>query len=311
MKIGFFGTPAIAGEVLEYLICSYDVVFAVTSRDKPQGRSKRICKTPVRECAEKHCLDVLQPERLRSEDTVHKIASYGADIFVVFAYGHIIPRSIFDIPRLGTLNLHPSLLPLYRGAAPVQWAVIDGQRTTGVTIQKIVEELDAGDIVRQEEIPIGPDTTTGELYDAVLPVGKRLLDEAITGLDSGTITPRPQNHLKATYCCKITRETAQIQWREDARTIHNLIRGLCPKPGAWTHFRGIELKIWRSTLPEETGLPELMPGELVRYGKRRLLAGTGSGTLEIISIQPSGKKTMDAPGFINGARLLPGERFNV
>lgn len=308
MKIGFFGTPDLASGILDHLCCNYDVVFAVSSHDKPQGRSKQVCKTPVKSCAERHCLDILQPRDLRREELADEFAAFNADIFIVFAYGHIIPRHIFDIPPLGTVNMHPSLLPRYRGAAPAQWALINGEEVTGVTIQMIDEALDAGDIVCQEEIPVSSDMTACELYEEVIPVGKRLLDRAIAGLADGTLQPVPQDHSQATYCGKLTRERAEINWSDDAQRIHNTIRGMNPKPVAWTTFRGTELKIWRSTLPADEKIPVLPPGELARLGKRRLLAGTGEGTIEILELQPVTKKRMDAASFLNGVRLEPGER---
>ncbi len=311
MKIGFFGTPELAKEVLEYLCSHHTVLFAVSSHDKAQGRSRKVCKTPVKACAEEHCVDVLQPLNLKCDEVVEELQKYNADIFVVFAYGHIIPKSVFTMPPLGTINMHPSLLPLYRGAAPVQWAIIDGQEKTGVTIQKIDEELDAGDIICQEEVAIPPDMTSCDLYEKVIPVGIQLIEKAMNGLREGTLKPQPQNHEAATYCGKINRETAKINWGKNARTIHNLVRGMNPKPTAWTTFRGHELKIWKTTVPEEHNLPELFPGEIVRYGKHRLLAGTGRGVIEILELQPSTKKRMDAAGFINGARLQSGDSFEI
>lgn len=309
MKIGFFGTPDLAREILEHLCKNYDVAFAVSSHDKAQGRSKKVCKTPVKACAEEHCVDILQPLDLKCDEVVEELHSYNADIFVVFAYGHIIPRRVFDMPRLGTINMHPSLLPLYRGAAPVQWALIDGQNETGVTVQKIDEDLDAGDIVCQEKVELSQDMTACELYEAVIPLGIKLIDKAIAGLDNGSITPVRQDHSKATYCGKINRDAARIDWKKDANTIHNLVRGMNPKPAAWTYFRGNEMKIWKTALPKDDSLPELMPGELLRYGKKRLLAGSTEGIVEILELQPSTKKRMNAPGFLNGARLEAGETF--
>jgi methionyl-tRNA formyltransferase len=310
MKIGFFGTPDVAKEVMDYFCKSHhEVVFAVSSIDKPQGRSKKLCAPPVKVCAEQHCVDIMQPINLKEDDYLDKIREYEADIFVVFAYGHIIPRSVFEIPPLGTINLHPSLLPEYRGAAPVQWALIDGKKKSGVTIQMIEEALDAGPVVVQEELEIGEDETADDLYKRAIPLGIELLDRAIRGLADQSITPLPQDHNKATHCKKITREIAHIDWSNDAETIHNLVRGLNPKPYTWTTFRGSEMKIVKTTLSYSEDIGSLKPGEITTFGKKGLFVGTGTRPLKIMQLQPAGKKIMDAPGFRNGARLEQGDFF--
>jgi methionyl-tRNA formyltransferase len=309
MKIGFFGTPEIAAQCLEYLAERFTVVFSVSCEDKPQGRNLRVCQTPVKDASIRLGIPVLQPASIKDPLFAKELAAYGADIFVVIAYGKIIPRAVFAQPRLGSINLHPSLLPLYRGAAPVEWAVRSGDAISGVTVQYINERLDAGDIVLQKEIAIGPDMTSGELFDTAIREGQVMLESAIRGLDDGSIYPVPQEESKATHCGKIMRETAHVDWNDSASSIHNLVRAFNPKPLAWSFFRGRNIHIIKTKIVHDDRLPLLAPGEIAVYAKKRLLCGTGTGCIEILELQPETKKAMDAVSFINGQRLVPGERW--
>ncbi|PKL16886.1 MAG: methionyl-tRNA formyltransferase [Spirochaetae bacterium HGW-Spirochaetae-5] len=308
MKVGFFGTPDIASHILKRLCREHDVVFLVAPEDKRCGRNMQIHHCSSKELAACEDIPVLQPKSLKNPEFLEELKTYNADIFVVVAYGKLIPRAIFDLPQYGTINLHPSLLPLYRGAAPVEWAVINGESETGVTVQMINEQLDAGDIVLQEKIQLSNTITTGELYELVMPIGEELVLQSMEILSSGRDKLIHQDHGRATHCAKIDRETAHIIWNRDSSDIHNLVRGLNPKPAAWTTFRGMNIKIWK-TLPFKDEEIELMPGELLKYHKKRLLAGTGSGILEILEIQPENKKRMDGLAFINGYRLVEKEKF--
>lgn len=311
MKIGFFGTPDIAAHCLDSLAGEHDILFAVTPSDKPSGRSQQVQCCPAKDRAVCYDIPVFQPETLKDKDFVKEVQAFDADIYVVVAYGKLIPPEIFNYPPLKTINLHPSLLPKYRGAAPIPWAIINGEKTTGVTVQLINERMDAGDIVIQKEIPLDGEITTGELYDLVFSMGTDLLLEAIKGLGEGSIDPVSQVEEDATHCGKITRETACIDWNSPAEEIHNLVRGLSPRPVAWSVFREKNIRIYRTVLPEqEDGLPNPAPGELVRFQKKRIIAGTGRGPLEILELQLENKKKMDGPAFINGARLEPGETFS-
>lgn len=308
MNIGFFGTPELAARVLAGLAEAHRVTFAVTAGDKRAGRNRELQFCPAKGEAMRLGIPVLQPESLRDQAFVDRIGEFEADAFVVVAYGSLIPRSVFGRPRLGTLNLHPSLLPLYRGAAPIQWCLINGETETGITVQLIDEKLDAGDIVVQEKVPVGPDTTAGDLLEAASSSGAGLICRALDLLAGGA-APVKQDESRATYCGKIDRDTAVIDWRRRAVDIHNLVRGLNPKPVAFSHFRGEQVRIWR-TAPlygEVDAVPE--PGVLVRWQKKRLLAGTGNGFLEVLGLQPANKKVMDGGAFINGYRLSPGDRF--
>ncbi len=309
MKIGFFGTPEIASYTLNALSEKHEVVFAVTCLDKPQGRSQKVCTTPVKICADENCIELIQTENLKDPLFLDTLKCFNADIFVVVAFGYIIPRGIFEMPRLGTLNLHPSLLPKYRGAAPVQWALINGETKTGVTVQMINEKLDAGDIVLQREIKILPEMNSSDLYEIVLPLGAEMLLEALDGLDSGLLIPRKQNHDDATYCGKIDRELAMIDWKNPAACVHNLVRGLNPKPAAWTEFRGKNLKIWKTSVFTDVLDSSLEPGEIRVHEKKRLLAGSSDGIIEILELQPENKKKMDSLSFINGSHLTEGEKL--
>ncbi|HOK02163.1 MAG TPA: methionyl-tRNA formyltransferase [Spirochaetota bacterium] len=308
MKVGFFGTPDIAAYVLEFLCKKYEIVFLVASEDKPCGRDLKLSECPSKEIAKCKNIPVLQPSKLRSEEFINTLKAFGADIFVVVAYGRLIPPEVFTMPPLGTINLHPSLLPLYRGAAPVQWALLNGDKETGITVQMINEELDAGDIVLQEKLKVDENITRGELDEIIFPLGAELVAKAIDLLGSGKANLIKQDHSKATYCSKIDKETAHIKWSRTAQEIHNQVRALNPKPVAWTTFRGQHLKIWRSLIFREEKL-SLNQGEILRYQKKRLLLGTGDGILEILELQPENKKKMDALAFINGYRLQEGESF--
>lgn len=306
MRIGFFGTPAIAAYCLDYLAERHDILFAVTNEDKKSGRSQHLSFSPVKEKAISRNIPLLQPVSLKDPAFSLELDKYPAELYVIVAYGHIIPRSIFDRPEFKTINLHPSLLPKYRGAAPVEWAIISGEAESGITVQLINERLDAGDIILSTGLDIPGDITAGGLYEIVLPEGARLLDRAINLIASGKASPAKQDESQATYCGKIDRDTARIDWSQGAISISNLVRGLNPKPGAWTSFRGKNVKIW-SAFPAESG-PSLAPGQITIHQKR-LFAGTGSGILEIKLLQQETKKSMDGPAFANGARLQPSDRF--
>lgn len=310
IKIGFFGTPEIASACLSGLAAQFDVAFVVTGEDKHRGRHQTLSYCEAKEAALCSDLTVLQPHDLRDPEFIRTLHEYDADIYIVVAYGKIIPREIFDHPPLKTINLHPSLLPKYRGAAPVQWALIKGEKETGISVQLINERLDAGDIIVQEKIPLHENMTAAELYNIIIPRGVPLLKEAVNLLVSGRADPRKQNEDEATYCGKIDRDTAHIDWNSTSWEIHNLVRGLNPKPAAWTMFKGKSVKIWETRVFDDDALV-LKPGELRRHRKKHLLAGTGDGLLEIIRLQPETKKVMDGSAFINGHRIEAGDSFDV
>jgi len=309
MRIGFFGTPELAARVLADLKNMHDVRFAVTAEDREAGRNRVMQFCPAKTQALGLNIPVLQPASLKDADFMEMIRSYGADIFVVVAYGNLIPRPVFDLPALKTINLHPSLLPRYRGAAPIQWALINGEKETGITVQLINEKLDAGDIVIQEVVALNDDTTAADLNEIVAFRGAELLDKAMRELASAHPKLIRQDETMATFCRKIDRDVAMIEWNRPAEEIHNLVRGLNPKPVAFSGFRGENIKIWKTALVHEDISETAEPGRIIRYKKKRLLAGTGAGFIEILGIQPANKKIMDALSFINGYRLVPEDRF--
>ncbi len=307
MRIGFFGTPHIAAWNLRYLHeKGHDILFAVTPEDRPAGRGRSTRPCAAKEAARDLGIQVFHPADLKDPEFQATLAGSGAEACVVVAYGKIIPPSIFNLPPLGTLNLHPSLLPAYRGAAPIPWVLINGEKVTGVTVQKINERMDAGDIVAREKIPLDDKITAGELYEKVLPLGGELLDLSLERIRDPGFTPEPQDESRATYCGKLSTDLAKIDWTRPARDIHNLVRGCNPAPGAWTLFRGQTLKIWK-TGPCAGGRSGTEPGTLYPEEKGRLVAATGDDDLEIIELQQQGKRRMEVPAFINGARLAEGE----
>lgn len=307
MKIGFFGTPEIGAFCLRRLADEFDILFALTGEDKPAGRNRHIQSPPVKLVGRELVIPVLQPSSLRDQSFMAQISAFNADLFVVVAYGKLIPREVFDLPKYKTINLHPSLLPKYRGAAPIEWAIINGERETGVTVQLINEKLDAGDVLSQEKIPIGENMTAGELMEVIMPAGAELLVRTIRQIERGEVVPKKQNDDEATYCGKINRDSSKIEWMKSAVEIRNLIRGMNPKPVAWTMFREKIVRIWSATLFD--GNITLAPGEIRVHEKKKLLAGTGSGVLEIGMLQPETKKPMQGADFINGYRIKEGEAF--
>ncbi len=318
MKIGFFGTPEIAAYYLDRLSKIHEVAFAVTGEDKPAGRHGTPAASAVKKIALENGIPVLQPSNLKDGYFLKQITDKNADIFIVVAYGKILPAQIFDMPRLRSINVHPSLLPKYRGAAPIQWALINGEPQTGITIQYINEKLDSGDIILQKKIRLDDDMSAEDLLNIVMPSGSELLSEALDLIASGRANPVKQEEASATYCGKINRETARIDWEKSSGEIHNLVRGLDPKPAAWTEFKEKTVKIFKTKLlPAEmnesikkTISGEFKPGFLAGFQKR-LFAGTGNGFIEIISLQPETKKIMDGSSFINGYRLSGKDHFGI
>jgi len=309
LKIGFFGTPDIAAFFLTKLIEKYTIAFIVTGEDKPSGRHRKIHFSPVKEIALSEGIPLYQPPMPGDQNFIRDITGAGTDLFVVVAYGKILPPEVFTLPPLNTINLHPSLLPKYRGAAPIQWAIICGDHETGITVQLMNEQLDAGDILSQKKIPIDSDITAGELSRIIMPQGAELLIDTIEQMSRNQITPLKQNEEEATYCDKLDKELARINWKMNSGQIHNLVRGLNPSPVAWTTFRDITIRIWRTAIIEEEIPLTGVQGNLSVYKKRRLIVETGDGPLEILQLQPETRKVMDAHSFINGYRLKEGDFF--
>ncbi len=309
MRIAFLGTPEFAVPSLERLAdAGFDVVSVVCQPDKPKGRGAKLAAPPVKEAALRLGLPVYQPARIKNNDeAVEHFRSLDLRAMAVVAYGKIIPQSIIDIPPLGLVNVHSSLLPKYRGAAPMQWAVAEGETRTGVTTMLIEAGLDSGDMLLKQEVEIGPDETAVDLSERLSLIGADLLVQTLRGLDRGVITPQPQDHERATYAPMLKKETGLIDWRRPAQEIHNRVRGFQPWPGAFTYLNGAMLHIWRSRVSDHpvSGEPGTMAVE-----KRRVLAACGEGTaLELVEVQLEGRKRMPATAFAHGQRLASGQRW--
>ena len=310
MKVVFFGSPALALPSLNALLSAgHEVKLVVTQPDKPAGRGKKLTSPPVKIFALEHGLEVIQPEKIRKdEEALEKIKKAGPEVNVVVAYGQIIPASIIYYPRYKSLNVHFSLLPKYRGAAPVAWAILNGDRFTGVTIMQLNEKMDEGPILAREMVEILPRENTQELETRLSYLGAELLIKTLNQIDS--LTPVEQDHSQATYAPKITKEQGKIDWSEPAEVIDRKVRAFYPWPGAYTFLNGLRLEILSGqVLP---GLmPEARPGEIVRVDKAGLYVRCGGGNLYLIEkIKPEGKKEMTAYAFSLGNKISTGAFFN-
>lgn len=309
LRIVFFGTPAFAVPTLEALLASRHLVVGVVSQpDRPRGRGQRLEPTPVRAAALAAGLPVLQPERLKTPEFVGTFAAMQPDLAVVAAYGKIIAESVIAIPRLGMINVHASLLPRYRGAAPIQRAVLNGERETGVTIMRIVKELDAGAMFAKVAVPIGPEATSEEVERELAARGGALLVDVVDEMAAGTARETPQDDAEATYAPKITREEGPIDWTRPARAIHDQVRGLTPWPRAWTHAQGERL-ILTKTGVEPVSAPGA-PGTILEAAGDRLVVRAGDQGVRILALQPEGKRVMGAREFLAGRPLPPGLRLS-
>ena len=305
MKVVFMGTPDFAVGTLEAIIeAGHEVVLVVTQPDKPKGRSGALQFPPVKECAVAHGIEVFQPTKIRLEENVEFLRKYEADIFVVAAFGQILPKSILDMPKYGCINVHASLLPKYRGAAPIQWAVINGDPVTGVTIQQMDIGVDTGDIIVAQELAISEDETGGGLFDKLAVVGAEACLEAMEQIANGTATRTPQNHEEATHVSMISKEFGIIDWNKSAVEIERLIRGLNPWPSAYTKLDGKTFKIWKASVKAEN--TEAKPGCVCKVAKSSLEVQTGDGVLSLEEVQLEGKKRMEADAFMRGYQVEEG-----
>ena len=302
------GTPDFAVPSLEGVAQSgHDLAGVVTRPDSPRGRGQQMQPTDVKAAVASLGLDVpvLQPESLRDEIFHAQLQALEPDLFAVVAF-LILPRSVLAIPKLGSVNIHPSLLPKYRGAAPIQWAIINGETETGVTIFFLSPRVDAGDILVQQKVEIGSNETAGELYERLKMKGAELLIRAIDGIAEGPVIPVPQTDEGVSRAPKLKREDGEIDWSKSAGDIRNLIRGTNPFPGAFTLWRNKLLKVHRATV--DTGMGEV--GTVIEAdGKRGLIVGTGEGVLALDEVQPAGKKRMSGADFVRGYRIEVGEKF--
>ncbi len=306
MKIIFMGTPDFAGGILDALIAGgHEVVLAVTQEDKPKGRGKALRFPPVKENALSYGIEVFQPHRIREAKNIEKLRQYQADLIVVAAYGQILPKEILEMTPYGCVNVHASLLPKYRGAAPIQWAIIDGETVTGVTTMKMDEGLDTGDMIDKKVVEIAPDETAGTLFDKLMEAGKELILETIAKLEAGTAVFTKQEDQLSCYAKMLKKEMGNIDFTKSAAEIERLVRGLNPWPSAYTSYAGKLLKIWSATATE--GHESDTPGEIIRVEKDVLAVQTGDGILKIHELQLAGKKRMDTGAFLSGVHMRQGE----
>lgn len=306
MRIIFMGTPDFSVPALEALVASeHEVAAVVTQPDKPKGRGKEIHMSPVKECALKHNIPVYQPVRARDEAFVEEMRTLKPDAMVVIAFGQILPKSLLDLPKYGCVNIHASLLPKYRGAAPIQWAVINGDEETGITTMMMDVEMDTGDMLEKTVVKLNPDETGGSLFDRLSLLGGDLILSTLSKLEKGEITPQPQDHAQATYVKKISKSMGDIDWTMDAVSIERLVRGLNPWPSAFTRWNGKMLKIWEAkVLPDlETKAP---CGSVISASDEGLKIQTGNGVLCVTSLQLEGKKRMDTAAFLRGYQVESG-----
>ena len=311
MRVVFMGTPDFSVGTLEKIIAAgHEVVGVVTQPDKPRGRSGKMQATPVKEVALQHDLPVYQPIRVKEAGFVEKIEAMNPDIIVVVAFGQIISQEILDLPKYGCINVHASLLPKYRGAAPIQWAIIDGDKTTGVTIMQMDAGLDTGDMIAKVEIPIAWDETGGSLFDKLSEAGAKLLVKTLDNIEKGEIIRTPQPEGSPTpYAKMIRKQMGQINWQEEAESIERLVRGLNPWPSAYTSINGKALKIWYAAISEEDTKSE--PGTIVRINPAAIWVQTGKWLLGIMVLQLEGKRQMGTESFLRGYDLKIGDQLGI
>ncbi len=298
MRIVFMGTPEFAVQSLEILLENgYDVAAVVTVPDKPAGRGQRVATSAVKECAVRRGLALLQPASVKDPAFVAELSAIGADLFVVVAF-RILPPEVFRLPRLGAFNLHASLLPKYRGAAPINWAIIRGERESGVTTFFLRESVDTGSMILQARTPIGPDTTAGELHDRLAEIGAEIVLHTVRLIEAGKAQPKDQDNTLATPAPKIFREGCRIDWSRPAREVHDFVRGLSPRPCAHTSDGATNLRVYRTRLCDAGGSGKA-PGS-VRSDAGRLFVACGDGWVELLELQQEGKRPLSAEEFLRG-----------
>jgi methionyl-tRNA formyltransferase len=311
LRVVFMGTPDLAAVCLDRLLTAADlkVVGVVTQPDRPKGRDLKLTPSPVKQLALRHQLPVLQPEKARDPAFIEQLAAWQPELIAVAAFGQILPQRILDLPRHGCLNVHTSLLPKYRGAAPIQWAILNGDAETGVTIMKMDVGLDTGDILSLERTPIDAADNSQTLHDRLANIGGALLVKTMLEYVAGKIVPRPQPAEGATYAQKIKKQDGAIDWSLPARTLWNRVRGFTPWPGAFTHFsaqaKPFLLKIWEAEPVDGRGVP----GEVLSADKQGIVIACGEGALRVLVLQREGGRRVNAAEFIAGCPLARGQRF--
>ena len=306
MKVVFMGTPDFAVPTLEKIIeAGHEVLAVVTQPDKAKGRGKKVIFSPVKEKAMEHNLPVYQPRRAREPEFIEQMRALNPDVMVVVAFGQILPKDILDIPKYGCINVHASLLPKYRGAAPIQWAVINGDAVSGVTTMQMDVGLDTGDTLLKTEVPLAEDETGGSLFDKLSTLGGELLIETLEKIQAGDIHPEKQDDSQAgEYARTLDKALGNVDFSMSAAAIERLIRGLNPWPSAYTFYNGKTMKLWKAEVVPGT---DAAPGQIVSVDKQSFTVQTGEGGLRILELQLEGKKRMDAGAFLRGCALSAGE----
>jgi methionyl-tRNA formyltransferase len=304
MRVVFLGTPDFAVPSLKALAAHHQVKAVYTQPDRPKGRGNQLAASPVKAAATELGIEVLQPERIRRPENLAPLAAWDAELFVVVGYGQIIPQSIIDLPRHGILNVHASLLPKYRGAAPIQWAIANGETQTGVTIMQIDAGLDTGDMLLKESLPISPTETAAELSVRLSLMGAELLLEAMRLIEAGTVSREKQRAEEATLAPILKKEDGLVDWRLSAQEVYNRWRGFSPWPGAYTYFRGRQMSIARAQVAKRASGTA---GRLWAEKRQVFVSCGGTTTLELLEVQLAGRKRLSAGGFLNGYQLIENE----
>lgn len=313
------GTPEFAVPCLDMLIKEgYDVRLVVTQPDKPKGRGNKLSCCPVKEYAVKKGLQIFQPEKIKKSESVNFLKSFDIDIFVTAAYGQLLSQEILDVPKKGCINVHASLLPKYRGAAPINWAIINGEKTSGITTMLTDIGLDTGDILLKQEFAITENMTAGELHDKLSIIGADLLKQTLNKLSSGSLSRISQNDNDSSYAPILKKEMGKIDWNKKASDIHNLVRGINPWPGAFTYYKGTKIKIWKTVAKSKQGddscipcssieHPHVSPGIICKADKNGIDIATSNGILRILELQLEGSKRMSAEQYLCGHKMNEGE----
>ena len=308
MKIIFMGTPDFAAASLEALIDSrHEIQAVVTQPDKPKGRKGELTPSPVKVIAKREGIKVYQPLKVRDEEFVKTLRAYNPDVMVVVAFGQIIPLSILEMPKYGCVNIHGSLLPKYRGAAPIQWAVLDGEKETGITTILMDEGIDTGDILLKKTIKIDADETSGSLFDKLMALGAKTILETLDELENGSLTPIKQGESPTAYAKMLTKAMGLIDFTKPAKELDCFVRGMDPWPSAYTLLSGKTLKLWKVRAVEGGG----KAGSVIEIGKESFTIACGEGAIEVLEVQLEGKKRMSAGDFLKGSTLNIGQELGV
>lgn len=308
MKIIFMGTPDFAAASLEALIASrHEIQAVVTQPDKPKGRKGELTPSPVKVIAKREGIKVYQPLKVRDEEFVKTLRAYNPDVMVVVAFGQIIPLSILQMPKYGCVNIHGSLLPKYRGAAPIQWAVLDGEKETGITTILMDEGIDTGDILLKKTIKIDADETSGSLFDKLMALGAKTILETLDELEKGSLTPTKQEESPTAYAKMLTKAMGLIDFTKSAKELDCFVRGMDPWPSAYTLLAGKTLKLWKVRAVEKSG----EAGSVIGIDKESFTVACGEGAIEVLEVQLEGKKRMSAGDFLKGSTLNIGQELGV